>query len=814
MANPVWQFIKSEATINLITNPSFETNTTGWTAGSGTLARSAEQQAVGIYSGKYTPAAGTTDGAYYAITLGTSTTYTFALSFHGVNGIPYRIRIRNQSNGVDVGSNLQFTGAEAWRRQVLTFTTSPTGTSYRLFVEKDNSASTGAYYVDAVQLEQQDHASTYCDGDQRDCTWTGPAHASTSQRSAQAAAGGRVTDLTTTSYLQIQDHVGVGTPPMEIIDTLPAQGDGGDYQRTIARPRQYQFIGVIEGTGSDAEAARLSYHQKRTNLITAFTPHRLATDQPVGVRYKYNGKSLQLESFYEGGLEKGPMENAHTEKVTLRLKAEDPYFRRVMGAANGDWGAEQGGKSLGVQQSLTVRLLAQRDATGTWSGLGPPNAAGTYTSVLALAEDATYIYIGGNFLNFDNIANADHIVRYNKSTGAYSALGTGMNGMVEALAIMPNGDLIAAGSFTLAGGVANTAYIARWNGSAWVALGTGLSDRGRALAVMPNGDLIVGGNFALAGGVANTARIARWNGSAWLPLSTGLNGTVRSLAVMPSGDLIAGGEFANAGGVAAADGIAGWDGSAWFALSTGTLGTPYTLAVTPGGILIAGGDFASAGGVADTARIAQWNGSSWAALGTGVTGEVYSLAALPDGGVIASGDITIAGGLTLPDRVAFFNGSTWLPLADIDLPGTPIVYAILPHSDGKLTLGFTTTGTAIAGVTTTVTNAGTAKTYPTLIATGPGRLYQLTNYTTGKAIYFDLSLVTGETVTLTLDPNNLAFESSFRGNITASAILGGSDQDDFVLAVGDNSMSLLIDDATATAVMLWDELYQSFDGVV
>lgn len=809
MANPVWQFVKAEATINLDSNPSAETNTTGSTAGAGTLVRSTDQQAVGEYSFKYTPSAATTDGFYRSYTLTISTIYTFAISFYGVNGIPYRIRIRNQSNGVDVGSNLQFTGAGAWRRQVITFTTSSTGTSYRLFIEKDSSASVGAYYVDAVQLEQQDHASTYCDGGQRDCTWTAVAHASTSQRSLQAAAGGRVTDLTITSYLQIQDHVGVGTPPMEIIDTIPAQGDGADYQRTIARSRQYQFIGVIEGTGSDAEAARLSYHQKRTNLINAFTSHRLATDQPVGVRYKFNGKSLQLdESFYEGGLEKGQMENAHTEKVSLRLKAEGPYFRRVMGTANGDYGAEQGSKSLGFRQSITARLVAQRGATGIWSGLGPPSASGTYTDVFALAEDKTYIYIGGNFLNFDNIANADHIVRYNKATGAYSAMGTGMNDMVLALAVGPDGSVYAGGLFTLAGGVANTARIARWNGSAWVAMGTGANDSVHAIAIGLDGSVYVGGDFTLAGGVANTVRIAKWNGSAWVALSTGINNTVNALAIAPNGSLYAGGSFTTAGGTPA-DFVAQWDGSAWSALSVGPvgIGNVQAMAVSPEGTLYVGGT---------DEQVYRWNGASWSFLGTGLTNSsnVNALAIAPNGSLLVGGDFSTAGGVALPDGLAQWNGSTWLPLGDIDLPGTAGVWAILATGDGQLYIGFDTTGTAVTGVTTTVTNAGTAKTYPTLIAAGPGRLYELTNYTTGKAIYFDLILVTGETVTLTLDPKNLALESTFRGNITASAILGGSDQDDFVLAVGDNSISLFIDDATATAVMLWDELYQSFDGVV
>lgn len=98
---------------------------------------------------------------------------------------------------------------------------------------------------------------------------------------------------------------------------------------------------------------------------------------------------------------------------------------------------------------------------------------------------------------------------------------------VAALAVMPNGDLIAGGSFTAAGGGAANC-IARWDGSAWAPVGTGLTRFAAgfplasvaALAVLPNGDLIAGGSFTAADGVF-VNRIARWNGSLWLPLGEG-----------------------------------------------------------------------------------------------------------------------------------------------------------------------------------------------------------------------------------------------------------------------------------------------------
>ncbi|MGP8217568.1 MAG: hypothetical protein ACLQQ4_18515 [Bacteroidia bacterium] len=55
---------------------------------------------------------------------------------------------------------------------------------------------------------------------------------------------------------------------------------------------------------------------------------------------------------------------------------------------------------------------------------------------------------------------------------SWSALGSGMNGYVNALTVY-NGNLIAGGSFTTAGGNAAN-NIAEWNGTSWSALGSGM----------------------------------------------------------------------------------------------------------------------------------------------------------------------------------------------------------------------------------------------------------------------------------------------------------------------------------------------------
>jgi hypothetical protein len=119
-----------------------------------------------------------------------------------------------------------------------------------------------------------------------------------------------------------------------------------------------------------------------------------------------------------------------------------------------------------------------------------------------------------------------------------------------ALAVLPNGDLVAGGQISSTTGP-RISNIARWDGSQWLPLGEGLNDRVEAIALLPNGDLIAGGWFTMAGNVP-ASHIARWDGKEWSPLGAGTNGqTVYALAVLPNGELAVGGRFTTAGGLRA-----------------------------------------------------------------------------------------------------------------------------------------------------------------------------------------------------------------------------------------------------------------------
>ncbi|MCI0449264.1 MAG: T9SS type A sorting domain-containing protein [Chlorobi bacterium] len=238
----------------------------------------------------------------------------------------------------------------------------------------------------------------------------------------------------------------------------------------------------------------------------------------------------------------------------------------------------------------------------------------------------------------------------------WAPIGPGFtNGFVSCVVVY-NGELVAGGSFTLAG-FTSVNRIAKWNGSSWSALGSGLNDFAQTMELF-NGNLWVGGNFTTAGN-QSAPYVCRWNGSAWLPLPTSPSAGVYDFQIY-GGELVICGNFEYIG-VSQVRYIAKWNGSSWSTLGSGMNQAGVYALTIYNGELIAGGNFTSAGGVS-ASNIARWNGSSWAPLGLGVSGGFLPVLALGvyNGELYAGGDFTSAEGVSA-NRVARWNGSSWAP---------------------------------------------------------------------------------------------------------------------------------------------------------
>lgn len=319
---------------------------------------------------------------------------------------------------------------------------------------------------------------------------------------------------------------------------------------------------------------------------------------------------------------------------------------------------------------LAAGIAARADAqcTPEWlPGDGLPGLNGTVKSSLVW-DDGTgpALYVGGSFTVAGNIL-ANNIAKWNGTS--WQALGSGVTATgrirpfnpispfhdVYALAAY-NGQLIAGGSFTTAGG-ARANFIAAWNGVSWQPLGSGMNSIVHSLAVY-NGQLIAGGDFTTAGGISAN-RIAAWNGSSWQPLGTAIAaGSIRALVVY-DGCLVAGGGFDTAGGVGARN-TAAWDGTTWRPLGTGPVESEFYGRVDA--LIVYDGQLIAAGS-GTTFMAASWNGASWQAMNSGTYGAVCGLTIF-NGQLLAGGRFS-NDGWSSQYHIITWDGKSWQEFAEM-----------------------------------------------------------------------------------------------------------------------------------------------------
>lgn len=290
--------------------------------------------------------------------------------------------------------------------------------------------------------------------------------------------------------------------------------------------------------------------------------------------------------------------------------------------------------------------------------------------VTAVLHDSGVTYFGGNFSTIGRIA-ATNVAKWDGTN--WSALGAGVNGAVDSLALVQNELYVAGGIYEASG--RGVRRIAKWDGNDWSDVGGGVN--GEIFSLATDGtNLYAGGHFTEAGGVP-ASKVAKWDGQTWSALGAGIIpvfepnawvGSVGSLAVSGS-EVFVGGTFRNAGGIGATN-IARWDGTNWHTLGKGLRyydgpgsenGGVGALAVHSG-FLFAGGTFRRAGDVA-ASNIAQWDGSDWAPLGSGVDDMLSVLALAASGSDLFVGGVFARVGGINASRVAKWDGQKWSPLA-------------------------------------------------------------------------------------------------------------------------------------------------------
>jgi hypothetical protein len=331
--------------------------------------------------------------------------------------------------------------------------------------------------------------------------------------------------------------------------------------------------------------------------------------------------------------------------------------------------------------------------------LGVPGLSGSYCASFVVWDDGggDDLYATGSF-TIPGVSGGQNLARW--QSGAWTSVGGGLvNQFSNALAVY-QGDLIAAGYFDSAGGVAGTEKLARFDGTEWHSMDAQAANFLNSmwdLAVWDDGvtgeQLYIAGNYADLGGDPALDHIAKWDGNTYSAVGGTIGGAGVPLIVLDllpadlggGSRLFAAGRFLTIGGVNAAN-IGVWNGTAWAPLGGGltkTAGVAQVLHMVAwddgnGMALYAGGSFNRADGTTEVLNVAKWDGSSWHAMGAGLDSSVQELVVFDDGSgeaLYALGNFANSGATPVA-HIARWSGTAWEPVgagADGNIIGA-IVY--------------------------------------------------------------------------------------------------------------------------------------------
>lgn len=338
-------------------------------------------------------------------------------------------------------------------------------------------------------------------------------------------------------------------------------------------------------------------------------------------------------------------------------------------------------------------------------GFSTGRGAEDTVQTLAIQRDGK-IVAAGLFFNINNTANSLGIARLltNGTVDVTFNPGASVDFGISSVAVQPDGKIILGGGFTMYQGVSRNG-ITRIDAGGTLDPsfnpGTGVNDIIESVALQPDGKLLIAGAFTFYNSTARNG-LARVNTNGTLDVTfnpgTGIDFAAESVVVQSDGKILLGGGFLNYNGVQRR-GVTriNSNGSRDDTFDPGSSVDNQILVVRPepDGKVLIGGDFTTFNGISRN-RIARLNTNGTLDVtfnpGAGANGSVFTLALQPNGKVILGGSFTTMNG-TSRIRIARL-----LPNGALDTnfnPGTganSTVRALALESDGKAVLGgqFTT----------------------------------------------------------------------------------------------------------------------------
>jgi hypothetical protein len=821
MSVPTFSIIIPQGTTNLLTNPSCETGTTHYAAyqTGTTIAQSTNASQYGVYSLVCAPSSNVAAGMHYYVTgdgiaFTSGQDYTWTFSILAEAGIDLIASAYNFDAPGAVSPYVAFTANQTWQRIQVTWTQGsiqPQG----LLITKNSNASVVPFYVDGMQLEALPYATSYCDGDEDGCTWTGKRHASTSQRSSQYSLGGRKVDLQQYgAYLVSQG--GTGMPPIRINSSPHASHHGSHWSRSLATDRHLTITFSLAGNDLT------DLHARRQELIDLMSPDTFASPQPFRLLYDEGGRELSLDCVYESGLEMTDGKN-EIETIGLRIIAHDPFWYSLV---------DERSVLSSVATSVGDSGVMRQNTDGSFTRIGL--ADGT---VLAIAVNSSGdLYVGGHFVTMEGVS-ASKIAKWTKSTQTWSAIGSGFNGAVWTIAIDVDDTVYVGGEFTQTGGTP-CRHLAKITTAGTISEYGNANNTVYALDIdRTQGYLLVGGAFTTIDG-NDVKRIGLkyiLDSSTFQEVDYGVNDVVYAVAA-DGNRYYYGGAF-----TASADGtITGLPKCAYTITGSShvvTTGLPGLYAFGNITSIFIGNDgllYITGQGVRPLTSpsgdyVVTWNGAAIEPLGTGFSGTsgILCMTQRPTGQIVMGGASRIL--LNSQELLGFTTVKEYAGLWH-EVPITADCYALACDLQNTLYIGLAYpqfpwsgrgpmfSGTTLSAATTTVVNSGGTDAYlviriintstdPTYVA----HVARIENKTNNTTLYFDrLSLRYGETVIMDLRSDKKTVTSYYRQTLL-STILPDSDLSTFRLSPGTNLISVFTDSSILSVVMYWRPAYWSID---
>lgn len=778
-----------------------------------TLTRSMERARFGVASGKIvTNGDMLNEGVYYKITWLNGIIDVITASIYARGGGKIRLRLADGATGNNYISKSVNLNDTTWTRIEVTGRCSG-GSDVRIWVESANPViMSQTFYIDGAQLERKSSATTYCDGTREGCRWNLVANSTISTRSADTRAGGRWIPLAgpcrPNNDLYVTVLGGMGMPP--IVNNIQpwSNAPGSFFQNEKIQNRVVTFSFHVKReafrTGGQAPSV-LALHELRQQLINLIKSDLTLNSEAFLFEYSDSEteKAVYLRMRYEAGLEgEWDIRNRWFNSFPVRMVAVDPLwsedsqdvtqlgiletaseFSNMWMRKEGQWQILTDSTGAAISTSYWCKDIKEaQDGTiyfamhdlvlpagrvYTWDG--------TSLNLLATAAGGVFcveigpdgsVYFGGDFTVLGGTV-ANRIIKYNPSTGAFSALGTGMNDDVNTICAAPNGQIYAGGAFSTAGGVACIG-IARWDGYQWRTVGA-TSGAAGVNSITNGGDgntLYIAGSFTTSWGGGDTLNYVASvdiNSNLISPMGNGLSGTAVSIRVGKDGTVYAGGYFTS-----------------------------------------------------DTPGVAKYTGSgNWQPLGEGLgeLGDNVNVLEIGEKGELYAGGLFFVSGSKAIQGVAKWAGNTWSNVGwPLQLSTGNLVYSILESRDGDLFVGGRLISLSSYYATTSVINQGTASCWPILSINGSGTLKYISNLKTGQEIFLDLFIFSGETVTIDFAIGSIS--SNTRGDLTYT-LLPGSEIRSIYLLPGENKIGLaIINDVGATAQLRWELLDWSADAII